>query len=61
MVGVSYATAPPPAEKQLVGLTYETVTEDQRRETRRSWNQWDVINTCIVVGLIIAAYIYFSG
>ena len=60
MFAVSYATAPP-SEAQLVGLTYETVTEEHKRETRASWNHWDVINTCIVVGLIIAAYIYFSG
>jgi solute:Na+ symporter, SSS family len=60
MFAVSYATAPP-SEAQLVGLTYETVTEEHKRETRASWNHWDVINTCIVLGLIIAAYIYFSG
>ena len=60
MFAVSYATAPPSAA-QLVGLTYETVTEEHKRETRASWNHWDVINTCVVVGLIIAAYIYFSG
>jgi solute:Na+ symporter, SSS family len=60
MFAVSYAT-PPPSEAQLVGLTYETVTEEHKRETRASWNHWDVINTCIVLGLIIAAYIYFSG
>jgi SSS family solute:Na+ symporter len=60
MVGVSYATEPPPPEK-LVGLTYATVTEDQRRETRRSWNQWDVINSAAVLALILIAYVYFSG
>src|ERR671913_387655 len=58
MVGVSYATDPPPEDK-LVGLTYATVTEDQRRETRRSWNQWDVINSAAVLALILIAYVYF--
>ena len=33
MFAVSYATEPPPEEK-LVGLTYATVTEEHRRETR---------------------------
>jgi SSS family solute:Na+ symporter len=60
MFVVSYATEPP-SERQLVGLTYETVTEVHKRETRASWNRWDVINTCIVLALIIAAYIYFNG
>jgi SSS family solute:Na+ symporter len=60
MVGVSYATPPPPAEK-LVGLTYATVTAEQKRQTRASWNQWDVINSGIVLLLILAAYLYFVG
>jgi SSS family solute:Na+ symporter len=60
MFVVSYTSAPP-SEAQLVGLTYETVTSAQKRENRASWNQWDVINTGIVLALIVAAYVYFSG
>jgi solute:Na+ symporter, SSS family len=60
MFVVSYLSAPP-SERQLVGLTYETVTADQKAVTRASWNQWDVINTGIVLALIVAAYVYFSG
>ena len=60
MFVVSYMTAPP-SEKQLVGLTYATVTAEHKAETRASWNQWDVINTGIVLALILAAYVYFSG
>ncbi len=59
-IAVSYATAPP-SDTQLVGLTYATVTSDQRRESRRSWNQWDLVNSCLVLALIAAAYVYFSG
>lgn len=59
-IGVSYATAPP-SDAQLVGLTYATVTADQRRASRRSWNRWDAINSCLVLALIAAAYVYFSG
>jgi SSS family solute:Na+ symporter len=60
MIGVSYATAPPPQEK-LTGLTYATETQEQRRASRASWNQWDVINSALVLALILAAYIYFNG
>ena len=60
MFGVSYATEPPPAEK-LVGLTYATVTGEQRRQSRATWNRWDVINSTIVMMLILAAYVYFNG
>jgi SSS family solute:Na+ symporter len=60
MIAVSYATEPP-SEEQLVGLTYATVTEAHRRESRASWNQWDVINSAFVLVLILAAYLYFNG
>ena len=60
LIGVSYAT-PAPSERQISGLTYATVTADQRRESRRSWNQWDVINSAVVLLLIAAAYLYFNG
>src|SRR5688572_14879827 len=54
LIVVSYAT-PPPSEHQLTGLTYATVTSEQRRESRRSWNRWDVINSGVVLILIAAA------
>jgi solute:Na+ symporter, SSS family len=60
MVVVSYAT-PPPSEQSLTGLTYATVTREQKRETRRSWNQWDVANSVVVLALILTAYLYFIG
>src|SRR2546428_891878 len=60
MVVVSYATPPPP-EGRMTGLTYATVTPEQKRETRRSWNRWDVVNSGIVLGLILTAYRYFIG
>jgi SSS family solute:Na+ symporter len=60
MVGVSLmTTAPDPA--RIEGLTYETVTDAHREESRRSWNRADVISSCIVVALIVVAYLYFRG
>jgi SSS family solute:Na+ symporter len=60
LIGVSYLT-PPPDARQLTGLTYATVTEAQRRESRASWNVRDVLSSAAVLALIAAAYIYFSG
>jgi solute:Na+ symporter, SSS family len=60
LVGVSYATEPPD-ERHLSGLTYATVSEAQRRESRASWNRSDVITSAVVLALIAAAYLYFSG
>lgn len=48
-----------PAPAQLQNLTYGSATPEQKAETRASWNKWDVINTVIIVGIIIAFYIYF--
>ncbi len=60
MLGVSYATAAPP-EGSITGLTYATVTAEQKRETRRSWNHWDVVFSVLVLALILSAYLYFRG
>jgi SSS family solute:Na+ symporter len=59
VVGVSLLTAPPPEEK-LAGLTYASLTAEDRRQIRESWNAWDIFLTCTVLGLVLAMYIYFS-
>jgi SSS family solute:Na+ symporter len=60
MVAVSYATEAPD-ERRLVGLTYSTVTDEHRRESRGSWGRMEVLASVVVVLLILAAYIYFNG
>lgn len=60
MVGVSYAGKAPDAA-QIIGLTYGTVTDDQNRETRDSWDWRDVAASTAVLLAILAAYLYFNG
>ncbi|MGB7296716.1 MAG: sodium:solute symporter [Candidatus Aminicenantales bacterium] len=60
MLVVSYLTEPPSFEK-LSGLTYGTVTAEHRKESRASWNAKDVVTSGIVLALILAAYLYFTG
>jgi SSS family solute:Na+ symporter len=60
MIAVSYATAPPSYER-ISGLTFATVTAEQRAESRRSWSTIDVIGSVIVLLLILLAYLYFRG
>ena len=60
MVVVSYMTNEPAYEK-ISGLTYGTVTDEHRKESRSSWTVWDVITSVVVLLLILTAYIYFSG
>ena len=60
LIGVSYATEEPD-EKQIEGLTYATVTDEQRAATRNSWTQGDVLASAAVLAAILAAYLYFNG
>jgi SSS family solute:Na+ symporter len=60
MVGVSYATRPPDYAA-ISGLTFGTITDDHRLESRRSWDKGDVIASAVVLLAIIAAYLYFTG
>ena len=60
LIGVSYLTEPPDRE-QLAGLTYATVSSEDRAASRDSWNRNDVLASVAVLGAILAAYLYFSG
>jgi SSS family solute:Na+ symporter len=48
-----------PHPKQLLGLVYGLATEEQRNETRQSWNIWDVVHSAVIIGVIVAFYCYF--
>ena len=48
-----------PTRNMLDGLTYGSASKEQIAETRASWNKWDVINSLIIVGVIVAFYAYF--
>ena len=58
VIVVSMFTKPAPAE-QILGLTFGSTTPEQKAATRASWNHWDVIHTCIILGITVLFYIYF--
>ena len=60
MIVVSYMTREPAYEK-IGGLTFSTLTSEDRKQSRSSWNYKDVIHSIIVLALILAAYLYFTG
>lgn len=60
MVAVSYATEQPDYAK-ISGLTYGTVTDEHKEESRKSWDLRDVLSSALVIVLILAAYLYFTG
>tara|TARA_A100001015_G_C15040668_1_gene739442 strand:- start:1474 stop:3159 length:1686 start_codon:yes stop_codon:yes gene_type:complete len=47
-------------EPQTNGLSYDTLTEEDKKEIRASWNHWDVIGTTIILGTVLGIYLYFS-
>ena len=60
MVIVSYATSEPSYE-QIRGLTFETLSNEEKAVDRASVSKWDIIMTGIVILLIVMAYLYFTG
>ena len=57
---VSYATKPPEYSK-ISGLTFSTLSVQDRLENRSSWNWKDVFFSVLMIVLIIAIYSYFTG
>ena len=60
MVVVSYMT-PQPSYERISGLTFATVTDEHRAESRASWDWRDVSGSAAVLILILLAYLYFRG
>ena len=60
MVGVSHMTTAPD-DSQIRSLTFETVTPEDRAQTRASWSWREVAGSCLVLTCILGAYLYFRG
>jgi len=57
---VSYATAPPDYAK-ISGLTYSTLSSEDRRASRMTWNLKDALLSVLLIVIILAVYLYFRG
>ncbi len=60
ILAVSYVTRAPSYDK-IQGLTYATLTEEDRRQSRASWTNIDVVFSVILLVIILGAYLYFRG
>ena len=60
MVAVSHMTAEPDYSK-LQSLTFETLTKEDRANTRASWDWREVGASAVVLVCILGAYLYFRG
>lgn len=59
-IGVSLLT-PPPSEAQIQGLTYGTLTAEQKAANRNSYSTWDVVFSLLVIALVAYVMITFNG
>jgi len=59
IVIISLSTRKPDEEK-IKGLTYSSLTKENKEVTRKSWNYIDVIHSLIIVALTITIFIIFS-
>jgi solute:Na+ symporter, SSS family len=60
MIVVSYMTREPDYAR-ISGLTYGTLTDEDRASTRSSWSGLDLATSVGLMVLIVAAYLYFRG
>ena len=60
MIAVSYLTEVPDYAR-IEGLTFGTVSAEDRRITRESWNWRDVAASAFIIVCILGAYLYFRG
>jgi SSS family solute:Na+ symporter len=60
MIAVSYGSEKP-AYNAIQGLTFSTMTDQDRLETRKSWDYRDVLTSVMVLLMILAAYLFFTG
>lgn len=59
IVWISYATEEPTYDK-VRGLTWETITAEERAENKASGGLMAIVGTFIVLALVIGIYFYFS-
>ncbi len=57
VVVISLVTKAPSQDKMV--FTAYGQTPEERAATRASWDKWDVIHSCIIIGIIITFYICF--
>lgn len=60
MIVVSYMTKAP-SEDRIQGLTFGTISDEDRAKSRSSWNWLDVGASVLVLVAIVAAYLWFMG
>lgn len=59
-IGVSLMTSPP-AESQISGLTFGTLSAEQKAEAKNSYSSVDIIVSVVLAVVIVSILVYFRG
>ena len=52
---------PAPKPEQIQGLTYSSLTEEQKQANRNSYNVWDVVLSLAVIAIVAYVMVSFTG
>ncbi|WP_027330752.1 sodium:solute symporter [Marinimicrobium agarilyticum] len=58
VIGVSFFTKQA-SDEQVAGLTYGSISKEQRKEIRDGIDKWDIIHTLIIFGITAFIYVRF--
>ena len=50
-----------PSEEQIQGLTWGTLSAQQKADAKNSFSKWDVIVSVVLAAVVISVLIYFRG
>jgi solute:Na+ symporter, SSS family len=53
--------SPAPSEVQIQGLTFGTLSEEQKKSNRASYNFWDVALSLAVIAIVVFVMVSFAG
>lgn len=51
----------PPSPENVNGLTYATLTPEQKAANRASYNIWDILLSLLVIGIVVYVMMSFTG
>ena len=60
IVVISHLTSPPAMEK-VENLTFQTISAEEKRENRNSYNWKDIVISIIILVIVAAVMIFFNG
>ena len=52
---------PAPSEKQIDGLTFGTLSAEQKAAAKNSYNIWDIVASVLLILVVISVLSYFTG